>query len=219
MMRQRLPERDNQTTATVVLIHGIWMTGFDMSLLRYRLRRSGFNTCQFSYPTVRCDLIQNAQRLQRFVETIHADTIHYVGHSLGGLLLRQYFHDYPQQPPGRIVTLATPHQGSQVARVLETKRWGRRLLGKSLHHGLLGDVPAWSSDHEIGVIAGRVPLGVGALVTRLVGPSDGTVLVSETTLPGMSDYKLMPVSHAGMLLSPGVARNINSFLTSGKFLM
>lgn len=204
--------------ATVVLIHGIWMTGFDMSLLRYRLRRFGFNTRQFSYPTVRCDLIQNAQRLQCFVETIQADTIHFVAHSLGGLLLRQFFHDFPQQAPGRVVTLATPHQGSQVARVLQGKRWGRRLLGKSLQHGLLGDVPPWTSDHEIGVMAGRVSMGVGAMVTRLRGPNDGTVLVAETPLPGMTDYKILGVSHAAMLLLPGVAREINSFLTSGKFL-
>ena len=214
-------QQDNR--ATIVLIHGIWMTGFDMSLLRYRLRRFGFNTCQFSYPTVRSDLIQNAQRLQRFVDTLHtdnhhADTIHYVAHSLGGLLLRQFFHDYPQQPPGRVVTLATPHQGSQVARVLENKRWAKCLLGKSLYHGLLGDVPPWTTDHELGVIAGRVSLGVGAMVTRLRGPNDGTVLVDETTLSGMTDYKLLPVSHAGMLLVPSVAREINSFLTTGKFL-
>jgi pimeloyl-ACP methyl ester carboxylesterase len=217
-MAQDKEKTQDSRPATVVLIHGIWMTGVDMSLLRYRLRRFGFTTRQFSYPTVRCDLQQNAKRLQHFVADIEADTIHYVAHSLGGLLVRQFFHDFPQQLPGRVVTLGTPHQGSQVARALENKRWGHFLLGKSLHHGLLGDVPPWTSAHEIGVIAGRIPLGVGALVSRLRGPNDGTVLVSETPLNGMADYKVLPVTHMGMMLVSSVAREINSFLTTGKFL-
>lgn len=203
--------------SAVVLIHGIWMTGIDMSLLRYRLRKSGFNTKQFSYPSVRCDLQQNAQHLQRFISNIDDDEIHFVCHSLGGLLIRQLFVDFPEQKPGRVVTLSTPHQGSVVAKRMKTSVWSKVLLGKSLDFGLLGNLPAWTSANEIGVIAGNRSMGIGRFVTRLPGPNDGTVTLEESRLEGMKDYKILPVTHAGMMLSPQVAKEVRQFLDTGMF--
>ncbi len=201
---------------TVVLVHGLWLTGLEMTLLRRCLRRCGFNPIQFTYPTVRCSLADNAKRLQRFVGRLDADVIHFVAHSLGGLLLRQFFHDFPDQRPGRVVTLGTPHAGSAAALRLAQQRIGRLLLGKSLDHGLRGDVPAWRGGREIGVIAGDLRLGVGRLL-GLTGPNDGAVLLSETRLPGMTDYRVFHTNHTGLLFSSEVAQASCAFLREGRF--
>ncbi|WP_455203373.1 esterase/lipase family protein [Kaarinaea lacus] len=203
--------------ATVILIHGIWMNGWDMTLLRRRLRRAGFHAIQFSYSSVRNNLKQAAEQLQQLVRRQEDDEIHFVAHSLGGLLIRRLFSDFPQQKPGRIVTIGTPHQGSLVAKRLCKFSGGRWLLGKSVEQGLLGDVPPWSAEHQIGIIAGDRSFGVGRFLTRLPKPNDGTVLVDETPLPGMSDYKILHVNHMGMVFSAAVAAEVIAFLQNGEF--
>jgi pimeloyl-ACP methyl ester carboxylesterase len=200
-----------------VLIHGLWMTGVDMALLRQRLRRCGFKTIQFSYPTVRCNIVQNAQRLQRFVNKIDADIIHFVGHSLGGLVIRQFFHDFPKQRSGRIVTLGTPHTGSLVAQQFNRSLLGRMILGHSLDRGLLGDIPGWDGSREIGVVAGNLSVGIGRVIPGLPKPNDGTVAVAETLLNGMTDHVEVHVSHTALLFSREAASQTCTFLKTGHF--
>lgn len=202
----------------VVLVHGIWMPGLEMSLLARRLRQCGFRTYLFSYPSIRCDLADNAVRLQQFVQNIDAPVVHFVAHSLGGLLLRQFFHDFPEQRPGRVVTLGTPHTGSQVARRMGSNPFGKMLLGQSYKRGLRGDVPPWTAPREIGVIAGNVSLGVGRLTGNLTGPNDGAVSVKETRLAGMSAHRVFPVNHAGLIFSREVAKAVCCFLRTGQFV-
>jgi pimeloyl-ACP methyl ester carboxylesterase len=217
-LRGQSNPRNHYIMATVVLVHGIWMNGWDMSLLRYRLRKAGFTAIQFSYHSVAEPLHTNAQRLQQFLATITADTIHIVAHSLGGLVVRQLFHDFPEQKAGRIVTLGAPHGGSYVAGQLKNHSIGRAILGKSLKDGLLGNAPAWDVKRELGVIAGNRSMGVGRFLTRLPKPNDGTVVLQETPLQGMSDYVVMPVNHIGLLFSKAVALQVVRFLSDGAFV-
>lgn len=200
----------------VVLVHGLWMTGLDMTLLRIRLRQQGFSVKQFSYRAVRCDLRQNAERLNQFLMTIHAGTIHLVGHSLGGLVIRRLLHDFPEQRPGRMVTLGTPHQGSHVARFFARSHPLKRLLGKSIP-ALTGSVPPWQGRRTLGSIAGSLAVGVGGVLRGLPVPNDGTVAVEETRLANMSDHLTLPVSHMGMLVSARVAAQTGFFLRYGHF--
>jgi pimeloyl-ACP methyl ester carboxylesterase len=203
-------------TQAVVLIHGIWMPGLEMSLLARRLQHCGFRPYRFSYPSLRCDLADNALRLQQFVQKIDVPEVHFVAHSLGGLLVRQFFHDFPNQRTGRVVTLGTPHTGSQVARRMGSNPFGKMLLGQSFR-SLRGDVPPWTAPHEIGVIAGSVSLGVGRLTGNLSGPNDGAVSVQETMLAGMSAHQVFPLNHAGLIFSKAVAKAVCCFLRTGQF--
>lgn len=200
----------------MVFVHGLLMTGVDMTLLRHRVARGGFAVKQFSYASIRRAVEHNAACLQKYLNRIDAGVVHLVGHSLGGLVIRQLFHDYPAQRPGRVVTFGTPHQGSRVARVLS--RWfaARLLMGRSLGI-LLGDAPPWPADRELGVIAGTRGIGVGWLVPGLAEPNDGTVAVVETRLAQMTDYIEVPVSHTALLFSRETARQVCAFLSSGRF--
>lgn len=195
------------------------MTGLDMSLLHQRLNRCGFKVIQFSYPTIRCSLKENAAKLQRFVnsylQTNETDKVHYVAHSLGGLLLRQFFHDFPEQRPGRVVTLGTPHAGSLVAKRMGRNPFGKVMLGKSYIHGLRGDVPKWIGDRDIAVFTGNVSMGVGRLIQTLPKPNDGTVSVAETILEGAAVHVTFPTTHMGLLFSDEVAQAVCKFLREG----
>ena len=201
----------------VVLVHGLWMPGIEMQLLDNRLARAGFKTFQFSYKSVRSSPYENTLELLKFINNINEGSIHFVCHSLGGLIVRHLFNEYPDQRPGRIVTLGTPHSASSAARKLSKILPGRILLGKSTDHGLLGSVPPWQSNNEIGVIAGTLRLGFGMIVPGIAKPNDGSVTVQETMLENMTDHITLPVSHFGMLLSKRVAHQTIHFLHNGKF--
>ncbi len=201
---------------TVVLVHGLYTNGWDMTALRMRLSATGFSVRRFVYPSLSLPPVDNANALHAFVGGLDAETVHFVAHSLGGLVVRHLFDRYPQQPPGRIVTLGTPHLGSSAANWIE--RHGLTvLLGASVRCALLGEVPPWTGVRELGVIAGTLRLGLGWLIPGLPLPNDGTVTVAETRLPGMSDHIVLPVSHFGMLLSRRVAFQVQHMLQEGSF--
>lgn len=202
----------------VVLVHGLWMSGWDLSLLRWRLSRAGFRTYRFSYPSVRGSPAENAGRLAQLVQGLQAPELHLVAHSLGGLVVRYLFAEHPVQPPGRIVTLGTPHCGSEAAARLRRRRLGPKLLGRSVDQGLLGPLPEWQGQRELGSIAGDRRLGLGRLLAGdLPGPNDGTVAVAETRLPGMSDHLVVHASHMGLVVSREAARQTLHFLRHGRF--
>lgn len=201
----------------VVLIHGLWKTGNDSWRLRQRLQKSGYECKKFSYPSLRLSPEENARRLHQFVATIDAPVIHFVCHSLGGIVLLKYFDLHPSLTRGRVVLLGSPVNGSQVARRLSKHWYSGWLVGRSTDEGLLGDAPVWNSWRDIGIIAGTLPIGAGLLSGRLPLPHDGTVTVSETVLHGATDFIALPVTHTGLLYSSKVAQQTITFLRAGKF--
>jgi pimeloyl-ACP methyl ester carboxylesterase len=202
---------------TVVLVHGLWVNGTDMTVLRRRLSHAGYDARQFSYPSVRQPPAANAMALQAFVREIDADTVHFVGHSLGGIVIRHLFHDYAEQRPGRVVTLGTPHRPSTAA--VKLARWlpGRFALGESVRQGLLGGLPPWPADRELGSIAGSLRMGLGMVIPDIPAPNDGTVALEETRIPALRDHATLPVSHFGLLLSRRVFHEVDHFLKHGRF--
>lgn len=201
----------------VILIHGLWMSGAEMFRLRQRLTEAGYECHQFRYPSVKCSPEENAQRLHKLAHSIDAPVVHFVCHSLGGLVLLHLFDKYIVEKKGRVVFMGVPVNGSQVARRLSSTVVTRWTVGKSTEHGLLGDRPVWKKWRDLGVISGSFPLGVGLVVGGPALPHDGTVSVEETYLGGATDYITLPVSHFGMLYSDPVAMQVITFLRAGKF--
>jgi len=201
----------------VVLIHGLWKTGSDMWRLRQRLEKAGYECHKFSYRSLTRSPEENARHLHHFVSTIDVPVIHYVCHSLGGVVLLRYFDLHPNLTRGRVVLLGSPVNGSQVARRLSRHWYSRWMIGHSGNEGLMGKGPEWNSWRDLGVIAGTLPVGVGLISGRLPVPHDGTVCVSETELHGATDFITLPVTHTGLLYSSKVAQQTITFLRAGKF--
>lgn len=203
----------------VVFVHGIWMTGLELLVLRRRVAACGYVVYPFHYPSLRCSPRQNAERLNAFLQRLDHEVIHLVAHSLGGIVVLHLFDAFPDQKPGRVVMLGTPVRGSVVAERLARSRWTRPFLGRAIEQGLLGDAPRWNSPRELGMIAGTRGIGIGdvLLLGRLPRPNDGTVRLAATETSGLSDRLEVPHSHFGMLYARDVARAICSFLQTGRF--
>ena len=219
MTESRNPDPESRLQAHVILLHGLWMRGFALSMLHHRLMEAGFRVHRFDYLSVAASQQHILDRLHQRIATLagEADAVHLVGHSLGGLLALRACSDGKALPPGRIVCLGSPLRGSAAARAFA--RWGRGgelLLGHNrqlLEEGF----ERWDGEREVGVIAGRVALGLGAVLGQLEGEHDGTVAVAETRLPGLADHCVVESSHTSLLFSPEVARRVACFLREGRF--
>ena len=201
----------------VILVHGIWKNGIEMFRLRQRLTDAGYECYQFRYSSLKCSPQENAERLHKFTNSINAQVVHFVCHSLGGLVMLHLFDKHIVEKKGRVVFLGVPVNGSQVARRLSSTVVTRWMVGKSIDHGLLGDRPVWKKWRDLGVISGDFPLGIGLIVGGVPLPHDGTVSVEETYLGGATDYITMPITHLGLLYSESVAIQVVTFLRAGKF--
>jgi pimeloyl-ACP methyl ester carboxylesterase len=205
----------------VVYVHGLWLTGFEGSLLRRRLARElEADTYSFSYPSVRENITANAAALSRFLSRISADALHVIGHSLGGLVILKACEANGDSawPSGRIVLLGSPLQGSRTAQRVSALPFGRAVLGRGVNQELLGAPERrWDGAREVGVIAGNLSVGLGRLVGRHDAPSDGTVFLAETLLSGAAEHLVLRVSHTGLPLSREVARQAAAFMRSGRF--
>jgi hypothetical protein len=105
----------------------------------------------------------------------------------------------------RVVCLGSPLRGSAVAAGLADRRWGAALLGRNA--ALLREgVPAWQGTAAVGVVAGRIPRGMGCLFAGLGGEHDGTVAVAETRLPGIAAHCMVDAGHTGLVVSAAARR-------------
>ncbi len=207
----------------MVYVHGLWQRGAESFLLRRRLAQQlQADARTFSYPSIAADAGTNARALVKFLAAIRADTLHLVGHSLGGLVILRLFEEDAAVrawlPPGRIVLMGPPLQGSRTAQNLARLPLGKTILGRSAGEELL--LPRgrrWAVARDLGVIAGSLERGMGRLLGKLEGPNDGTVLVAETQLVGAEEHVVLPVSHTGMVFSRQVANAAAAFLKTGKF--
>lgn len=203
----------------VVFIHGLWMVGAEMSLLRRRVQKCGFEIHQFRYQSLRLTPRENAVALNAFLRRIKADVIHLVAHSLGGIVVLHLFDAHPDQKPGRVVMMGTPAKGSFVADQISQTSWLKPILGRSVEQGLLGNVPCWQGQRDLGIIAGIRSIGIGLFLTlgKLPKPNDGVVRLTDTQISGITDQLEVHHSHSGMLFARQVAQAVCQFLQQGRF--
>jgi len=200
----------------VILAHGLWVPGVVMQPLAARLARGGFRCHTFSYMGSKRPLAAHAERLARMARDI--GPAHFVGHSLGGLVVLEALHRHPQIGVGRVVLLGTSVRGNLAGRRLARHALGRCLLGKSEPLWREGREARWTRAERLGVIAGTRPFGLGRLLGSLAGSNDGVVTLEETAVEGMAERVVMPVGHSAMLVSARVAAQIAFFLSDGKFI-
>ncbi|MBV8405959.1 MAG: alpha/beta hydrolase [Gammaproteobacteria bacterium] len=203
----------------VVYVHGLWMPGDESLVLKSRLAHEfGLKLQLFRYSAVAAGMDSITAELADFVRELAPPAVHFIGHSLGGLVIHRFLERFPEQPPGRAVFLGTPSVGSRAAEHAARFAPVAHLMGQSVAEELLKPRERrWTSPRPLGIVAGTRPLGLGQLIAQFKEENDGTVAVSETYLPGATDHIVLPVSHMGMLLSTRVAHETGLFLTQGHF--
>lgn len=199
-----------------------------MKLLAKRLTQQGFECHIFGYYSMLHRIAQHSERLHNWLSKNFASQpadgeLMLVGHSLGGLVIRDFLHRYPKWVDTgkikRIVTLGTPHAGSlsadTIVKILPA------FIGKSYLGALDGQAPALDSQVQLGVIAGNKSAGLGRLVMKKDWrglENDGTVFVHETHLANLTAHITLPCSHTGLIFDKSAAEQTTYFLTHGYFI-
>lgn len=200
----------------VVLAPGLWMPGPVMALLAARLARRGYRVHVFGYRG-RGSLEGNIEALAHFARaSLNGHPAHFVGHSLGGVLMLDMLNRYPEVQPAAVVLLGAPVRGCLAGRRLGGAAFGRWMMGEC--RMLWDERPArWTRGAPLGVVAGTLPMGLGRALGGLPGINDGVVCVEETTVEGMSERALVRRGHSMLILSGQVGELVERFLASGRF--
>jgi pimeloyl-ACP methyl ester carboxylesterase len=194
-----------------------------MRPLEKQLKGAGFQVHNLRYPSTELAPEELVANLHAQISGCCTEVrrLHFVTHSLGGILLRAYLADHPHANLGRVVMLAPPKHGSELADLLGEWKLFEAALGPTATQlgtgsdSLPNRLPP--PVFEFGVIAGTQSVNpVSGLV--IPGESDGTVSVASAQLPGMSDFITVPVSHPLIMQSEAVGRYVIEFLRQGRFL-
>lgn len=205
---------------TVVLLHGLGRSPRAMSRLAVRLEEAGYRVESLGYSSIGESPETIVQGLKEQIAACCLDRsgpLHFVGHSLGGLLIRGYIEAARPSNLGRVVMLGTPNRGTAVVDRYRNKWWFSMLGSTAMSLGT--DAASYPNtlpapDYPVGVIAGRKPQSNDAL---LPGDDDGLVAVDSTKVAGMSDFLVVDVGHAAMRYDARVAARTIEFLRTGRF--
>lgn len=217
-MSERSPELCKQV---VITVHGMWLNGMEMAVLRFFLRQRGAKTSSFHYYSWRHDMETCARRLHehatRVADQEGAEKVHFIGHSLGGRVTQRMLTEYSDQRWGSVVALGSPLCGTIAGRELRKFRVGKFWMGSCIGSLQLDAHEPWPPTNPLGSIAGTFPVGAGRIIARINEPSDGVVTVNETRHPSAADYAEIPYNHFGMLWAQQTADLSVNFIRTGSF--
>lgn len=205
----------------VVLLHGLGRNNMATWLLGQRLEDAGYHVERIGYSSLKASPREILEEVSSQIDnccSTHLTTVHYVGHSLGGLLIRAYLQERRPRNLGRVVLMGTPNQGTPLVDHFRDQ-WWMKLLGPMTNALGTGSEsfpnslePPW---YPVGVIAGVANWGNNE--PWLPGPDDGLVTVEATRLEGMSDFIVIRTGHGFMRYDQEVAQQTISFLKNGRF--
>ncbi len=210
----------------VVLLHGLGRTYRSMGDMADALRDAGYLPVNIDYPSREFPIETLAEAaVGRGIERCrraHARRIHFVTHSLGGILARYYLAHEPLPELGRVVMLSPPNRGSEVADALADNPlyvWLNGPAGQQLGTGS-ADMPARLGpvDYPTGVITGDRAAFYDAWLTGVFdSANDGKVSVERARVEGMTDFLVVPYTHTFIMAADDVIRQTLHFLRHGRF--
>ncbi len=210
-------------TPAIIIAHGFLMNKYVMTFLGNAFKKLGYDTYQYDYASIIYNEDICFKEIDNLVKSIPNKTKYFLGHSMGGLVLRKYLERQNYLDPARtsLVTLGTPHSGSEIAKTLDRTPLNH-LFTHSGNAGLTKEIKGWSSKYDMGCIAGTKSFGVKNFLSlflpiALDEPNDGTVYVSEAICPKCLDFCEIDVTHTGMVYSKRVAEQVHHFFENKKF--
>jgi len=206
----------------VVLLHGLWRTENSMNRLEESLVAAGYRVKNIEYESTEkpVDVLADEAVAAGLEACGEAQTIHFVTHSMGGILVRQYLEEKDIDHLGRVVMLGPPNQGSEVIdRYADWPgfEWFSGPAGMQLGTGEASVPRSLGPAHfDLGIIAGNHTINP-ILSQTLPGRDDGKVSVDATRLEGMNDHMEMPVTHVFMMRNREVIEQVLHYLEHGHF--
>ncbi|MCG7498339.1 alpha/beta hydrolase [Vibrio sp. Of7-15] len=207
----------------VILLHGLARSASSMEKMAESLQNNYFSVINYDYPSTHfpIDVLATEHIPKALSLCGKAKRIHFVTHSMGGILVRQYLSTEKIENLGRVVMLAPPNQGSEVVDALANFppfQWLNGPAGKQLGTDDRS-VPnqLGTANFELGIIAGNRTFNP-ILSTLLPNPDDGKVSVERTKLNGMKEHITLPVTHTFIMRNGEVIQNTITFLKEGRFL-
>ncbi len=210
----------------VVLLHGMGRRRGSMRTLDKALIKTGYTTINLTYPSRHKTVEALAasvipDRIER-CEALGAERIHFVTHSLGGIVLRYYAAQASIGKLGHVVMLSPPNQGSELVGHEQVDEFTRNIGGPASHQ--LGtdsqSIPMQLGpvDFTLGVITGDRPMLWDTFFSSLIpGGDDGKVSVERARVEGMTDFLVLPYSHTFIMTQPEVIHQVLYFLQAGRF--
>ncbi len=208
----------------VVLAHGLGRSDWAMWRLAEQLEDAGYKVCRLDYDTlgesVSSVLAETSKQIDACI--VNAPKIHFVGHSLGGLITRAYLQNnldkIGQERLGEVVLMGTPNKGSELADHFNDS-WLMDIAGGITQAMMTGDNSLGNSLGELEVNFGVIAGTESSSLTndKFTGPNDGLVSVESTKLKNMSDFITIKVNHAQMRYNEEVAEQTIHFLRKGVF--
>jgi pimeloyl-ACP methyl ester carboxylesterase len=206
----------------VILAHGLGRTPASMAILANRLEEAGFRVVRFGYPSRSEPIETLVDRLRDEVERCCGDAprrVHFVTHSMGGVLVRRYLSERPEPHEGRVVMLSPPNQGSEIVDAFADSELLRSFLGPA--GARLGTTPNGIASQlppvrfSLGIITGSRSMNpIGSWL--IPGPDDGTVGVDRAKVEGAS-FLVLPATHTFIMNRRDVAEEVVHFLQHGRF--
>lgn len=206
----------------IVILHGIARSSKHMQKLATYLQKDGFDVINLSYPSTTYTIEDLTEIINKEISqrTTEDKSIHFIGYSMGGLMVRALIHKYNYKNLGKVVQLAPPNHGSEVADFVKNFWPYKKIFGpagqqlitdQSAVKHLFGEV-----NYELGIIAGNATIDPFSSAI-IPGENDGKVAVERTKLEGMKDHIVIRASHTFFPSNTEVQKQTLYFLKNGNF--
>ena len=207
---------------TVVLLHGLARSERSMRKMATSLRAEGYHVINHNYPSTTAQIDALTRTVFEAIgpQIEQATTVHFVTHSMGGIILRHHLETHTLPNLGRTVMLAPPSRGSEVPDKLGgifLYKWINGPAGNQLGTDANSlPLQLGPPEFELGIIAGD--RSINPILSMLIpGPDDGKVSLARVKPSAMTDYIQVHVTHTFIARNRTVIALTKHFLAHGTF--